>query len=175
MFHGCAKASSSYLREMRINTGCISQVAEKVGSQRSHPVSHLTQTNITGVTVLLVWVFFFFSPLVSTDSQLKKKRKKGRKYCFKEHFTKRSAEYRSLDNTSEPIYSEATLCGPPPPNLLAGRIFPRPLTCMTLHYKPGASWSLTGCSDDLDEGRQRSQPQVASTREAKEESKRKEG
>lgn len=60
---------------MRINTGCISQVAEKVGSQRSHPVSHLTQTNITGVTVLLVWVFFF--PLDSTDSQFKKKKKKA--------------------------------------------------------------------------------------------------
>ena len=139
-------------------------MAEKVGSQRSHPVSHLTQTNITGVTVLLVWVFFF--PLDSTDSQFKKKKKKGRKYCFKVHFTKRSAEYRSLDNTCEPIYSEATLCGPPPPNLLAGRIFPRPLTCMTLHYKPGASRSLTVCSDDLDEGRQHSQPQVSVSSEA---------
>jgi len=37
---------------------------------------------------------------------------------------------------------------------------------MTLHYKPGASWSLTGCSDDLDEGRQRSQPQVSVSSEA---------
>ena len=61
---------------MRINTGCISQVAEKVGSQRSHPVSHLTQTNITGVTVLLVWVFFFF-PIRLYRFTIKKKEKKA--------------------------------------------------------------------------------------------------
>ena len=69
-------------------------------------------------------------------------------------------------HASQSVPSEATLCGPPPPNLRAGRIFPRPLTCMILHYKPGASQSLTGCSDDLDEGRQHPQSQVSVSSDA---------